>query len=127
MQPFAEALSDINITIKLSFSFYVIGSTSNGTVSSQIVLYIQRADGTLEQKMRAQHIAGNFPTFVNENITSVLHKGDTVRMELELNNSVRPVAMTWTTYLRGFSLSVIPYQSCQYRCPSFDHCCRKAP
>lgn len=106
VQPFAEALSDINITIKLSFSFYVIGSTSNGTVSSQIVLYIQRADGALEQKMRAQHIAGNSPTFVNENITSVLHKGDTVRMELELNNSVRPVAMTWTTYLRGFSLSV---------------------
>nr|DAX86469.1 MAG TPA: hypothetical protein [Bacteriophage sp.] len=106
VRTFAEALSDIDITINLSFSFYVVDDTSNGTTYAQIVLFVKRADGTLEQKMGTQNTEGNTPTVVDESINISLHTGDMVGMDLLLYNTATPITMTWTTYLRNFSMAV---------------------
>lgn len=106
VRTFAEALSDIDITINLSFSFYVVDDTNKGTTYAQIVLFVKRADGTLEQKMRTQNTEGNPPTIVNENIKISLHTGDMVGMDLLLYNTDTPITMTWTTYLRKFSMAI---------------------
>ena len=106
VRTFAEALSDIDITINLSFSFYVVDDTSNGTTYAQIVLFVKRADGTLEQKMGTQNTEGNTPTVVDESINISLHTGDMVGMDMLLYNTATPITMTWTTYLRNFSMAV---------------------
>lgn len=106
VRTFAEALSDIDITINLSFSFYIVDDTNKGTTYAQIVLFVKRANGTLEQKMRTQNTEGNTPTVVDESINISLHTGDMVGMDLLLYNTATPITMTWTTYLRNFSMAV---------------------
>ncbi len=106
VRTFAEALSDIDIIINLSFSFYIVDDTNKGTTYAQIVLFVKRANGTLEQKMRTQNTEGNTPTVVDESINISLHTGDMVGMDLLLYNTATPITMTWTTYLRNFSMAV---------------------
>lgn len=106
VRTFAEALSDIDIIINLSFSFYIVDDTNKGTTYAQIVLFVKRANGTLEQKMRTQNTEGNTPTVVDESINISLHTGDMIGMDLLLYNTATPITMTWTTYLRNFSMAV---------------------
>lgn len=106
VQIFAEALSNIDITLKLSFSFYVIADKAHGTAYADVVLFVKRANGDLARFGVWRHIAGNIPTIVSELINISLNSGDSIGMDLLLYNSATPIKMTWTTYLRGFSLSV---------------------
>nr|DAE70678.1 MAG TPA: hypothetical protein [Bacteriophage sp.]DAY70475.1 MAG TPA: hypothetical protein [Caudoviricetes sp.] len=106
VRTFAEALSDIDIIINLSFSFYIVDDTNKGTTYAQIVLFVKRANGTIEQKMRTQNTEGNTPTVVDESINISLHTGDMIGMDLLLYNTATPITMTWTTYLRNFSMAV---------------------
>ena len=106
VRTFAEALSDIDIIINLSFSFYIVDDTNKGTTYAQIVLFVKRANGTLEQKMRTQNTEGNTPTVVDESINISLHTVDMIGMDLLLYNTATPITMTWTTYLRNFSMAV---------------------
>lgn len=46
------------------------------------------------------------PTIVSSQKDIDLYTGDFIGMSLVLSNSAKPITMTWTTYLRGFSLSV---------------------
>lgn len=106
VQIFAEALSNIDITLKLSFSFYVTADNAHGTAYADVVLFVKRANGDLARFGVWRHIAGNMPTIVSELINISLNSGDSIGMDLLLYNSATPITMTWTTYLRGFSLSV---------------------
>lgn len=106
VQFFAEALSNIDITLKLSFSFYVTADNAHGTAYADVVLFVKRANGDLARFGVWRHIAGNIPTIVSELINISLNSGDSIGMDLLLYNSATPITMTWTTYLRGFSLSV---------------------
>lgn len=106
VQIFAEALSNIDITLKLSFSFYVTADNAHGTAYADVVLFVKRANGDLARFGAWRHIAGNIPTIVSELINISLNSGDSIGMDLLLYNSATPITMTWTTYLRGFSLSV---------------------
>ncbi|UVS37064.1 hypothetical protein NXX87_13830 [Bacteroides faecis] len=106
VQIFAEALSNIDITLKLSFSFYVTADNAHGTAYADVVLFVKRANGDLARFGVWRHIAGNIPTIVSELINISLNSGDSIGMDLLLYNSATPITMTWTTYLRGFSLSV---------------------
>lgn len=106
VQIFAEALSNIDITLKLSFSFYVTADNAHGTAYADVVLFVKRANGDLARFGAWRHIAGNMPTIVSELINISLNSGDSIGMDLLLYNSATPITMTWTTYLRGFSLSV---------------------
>lgn len=106
VQIFAEALSNIDITLKLSFSFYVTADNAHGTAYADVVLFVKRANGDLARFGVWRHIAGNIPTIVSELINISLNSGDSIGMDLFLYNSATPITMTWTTYLRGFSLSV---------------------
>lgn len=106
VQIFAEALSNIDITLKLSFSFYVIADNAHGTAYADVVLFVKRANGDLARFGVWRHIAGNIPTIVSELINISLNSGDSIGMDLLLYNSATPITMTWTTYLRDFSLSV---------------------
>ncbi len=106
VQIFAEALSNIDITLKLSFSFYVTADNAHGTAYADVVLFVKRANGDLARFGVWRHIAGNIPTIVSELINISLNSGDSIGMGLLLYNSATPITMTWTTYLRGFSLSV---------------------
>lgn len=106
VQIFAEALSNIDITLKLSFSFYVTADNAHGTAYADVVLSVKRANGDLARFGVWRHIAGNIPTIVSELINISLNSGDSIGMDLLLYNSATPITMTWTTYLRGFSLSV---------------------
>lgn len=106
VQIFAEALSNIDITLKLSFSFYVTADNAHGTAYADVVLFVKRANGDLARFGVWRHIAGNIPTIVSELINISLNSGDSIGMALLLYNSATPITMTWTTYLRGFSLSV---------------------
>lgn len=105
-QTFAEALSDIKVTVNLSFSFYIIGDNQQGTAYGDVVLYVKKANGELVQQGIWRHIAGNMPTIVSSQKDIDLYTGDFIGMSLVLSNSAKPITMTWTTYLRGFSLSV---------------------
>lgn len=105
-QSFAEALSDIKVTVNLSFSFYIIGDNQHGTAYGDVVLYVKKANGELVQQGIWRHIAGNMPTIVSLQKDIDLYTGDFIGMSLVLSNSAKPITMTWTTYLRGFSLSV---------------------
>lgn len=106
VQIFAEALSNIDITLKLSFSFYVTADNAHGTAYADVVLFVKRANGDLARFGAWRHIAGNIPTIVSELINISLNSGDSIGMDLLLYNSATPITMTWTTYLRDFSLSV---------------------
>lgn len=106
VQIFAEALSNIDITLKLSFSFYVTADNAHGTAYADVVLFVKRANGDLARFGVWRHIAGNIPTIVSELINISLNSGDSIGMDLLLYNSATPITMTWTTYLRDFSLSV---------------------
>lgn len=106
VQIFAEALSNIDITLKLSFSFYVTADNAHGTAYADVVLFVKRANGDLAPFGVWRHIAGNIPTIVSELINISLNSGDSIGMDLLLYNSATPITMTWTTYLRDFSLSV---------------------
>lgn len=106
VQIFAEALSNIDITLKLSFSFYVTADNAHGTAYADVVLFVKRANGDLARFGVWRHIAGNLPTIVSELINISLNSGDSIGMDLLLYNSATPITMTWTTSLRGFSLSV---------------------
>lgn len=106
VQIFAEALSNIDITLKLSFSFYVTADNAHGTAYADVVLFVKRANGDLTRFGAWRHIAGNSPTIVSELINISLNSGDFIGMDLLLYNSATPITMTWTTYLRDFSLSV---------------------
>ena len=105
-QTFAEALSDIKVTVNLSFSFYVIGDNQQGTAYGDVVLYVKKANGELVQQGIWRHIAGNMPTIVSSQKDIDLYAGDFIGISLVLSNSAKPITMTWTTYLRDFSLSV---------------------
>ena len=56
--------------------------------------------------MGTQNTEGNTPTVVDESINISLHTGDMVGMDLLLYNTATPITMTWTTYLRNFSMAV---------------------
>lgn len=105
-QIFAEALSDIKVTVNLSFSFYVIGDNKQGTAYGDVVLYVKKANGELVQQGIWRHIAGNMPTIVSSQKDMDLYAGDFIGMSLVLSNSAKPITMTWTTYIKGFSLGV---------------------
>lgn len=106
VQTFAEALSNVDITLKMSFSFYVIGDNAQGTAYADVELFVKRANGDLVQQGVWRHIVGNLPTIVSFQKDVALYTGDFIGMKLVLYNSATPIAMTWTTYLRDFSLSV---------------------
>ena len=90
----------------MSFSFYVIGDNQQGTAYGDVVLYVKKANGELVQQGIWRHIAGNMPTIVSSQKDIDLYAGDFIGISLVLSNSAKPITMTWTTYLRDFSLSV---------------------